>query len=133
MKKAIFRICIILGLLAGSVSAIGSELVREFNGSRTTETLEFEVKGPWILDWRLGTEFPGQMGVDITLVRAGTGAYEGAVLKTKWPGNGVRLFETSGKFQFKIVSHLANWTLKVEQLTREEAKLYTPRTRRPSQ
>ena len=133
MDKAIFRISVILSLFMCPVSAMGAELVREFNGTRSTETLEFEVNGPWVLDWRLGTDFPGQMGVDITLIRAGTGAYEGSVLKTKWPGNGVRLFESSGKFQFKIVSHLANWTLKVEQLTREEAKAYTPKTRGPSQ
>jgi hypothetical protein len=116
-------------LLAWSGLAIAKEPVREFRGSHTTETLEFEVNAPWLLDWRLGTDYPGQMGVDITLIEAGTGAYQGNVLKTKWPGNGVRLFNESGKYQFKIVSHLANWTLKVEQLTPEEAEQYTPRVR----
>jgi hypothetical protein len=49
------------------------------------------------------------------------------VLKTKWPGNGVRLFEEGGTFQFKIISNLAGWNLKVQQISREEAKQYTPR------
>ncbi|NNE05199.1 MAG: hypothetical protein HKN15_05685 [Xanthomonadales bacterium] len=105
------------------------ELVREFNGSRSTDTVEFEVRAPWILDWRMVTDYPGQMAVDISLVDARTGAFEGSVLKTKWSGNGVRLFHNSGRFQFKVISNLANWTLKVEQLTPEEAEQYTPRQR----
>lgn len=113
-----------LGLPLASQS---SELVREFSGSRSTDTVEFEVRAPWILDWRMVTDYPGQMAVDISLVDARTGAFEGAVLKTKWPGNGVRLFNNSGRFQFKVISNLANWTLKVEQLTSEEAQQYTPR------
>jgi len=108
--------------------AYSAELVREFRGSRSTQTLEFEVRAPWILDWRMVTDFPGQMAVDVSLVEAGTGAFQGSVLKTKWPGNGVRLFNQGGKFQFKIMSNLAEWTLKVEQLTSEEAEQYTPRT-----
>lgn len=104
-----------------------AETVREFRGSRSTTTAEFEVQGPWILDWRTVTDYPGQMAVDISLIDARTGAFEGAVLKTKWPGNGVRLFEAGGKFQFKIIANLAGWNLKVQQISHEEAKQYTPR------
>lgn len=107
--------------------AVAAEPVREFRGARSTTTAEFEVQGPWILDWRTVTDYPGQMAVDISLVDARTGAFEGSVLKTKWPGNGVRLFEQGGRFQFKVVSNLAEWVLKVEQITRQEAEQYTPR------
>ena len=119
--------CIIITAIAPH--AYGAELVREFSGSRSTDTREFEVKAPWILDWRMATDYPGEMAVDISLVDARTGAFEGSVLKTKWPGNGVRLFQNSGRFQFKVISNLANWTLKVEQLNPEEAEQYTPRQR----
>ena len=129
MKKSAFKLLIGLSLVLISASGMSAELIKEFKGSHSKETLEFEVKSPWILDWRMSTEYPGQMGVEIWLVEAGSGAFQGSVLKTKWPGNGVRLFEEGGKYQFKIVSHLANWTLKIKQLTREEAKLYTPKTR----
>jgi len=118
-----------IGMLLFSECLLAKELVREFRGSRATTTVEFEVRAPWILDWRISTDYPGQMAADISLVQAGTGAFEGSVLKTKWPGNGVRLFQESGKFQFKVISNLASWTLKVEQLTRAEAEEYTPRTR----
>lgn len=129
MKKSAFKLLIGLSLVLISASGMSAELIKEFKGSHSKETLEFEVKSPWILDWRMSTEYPGQMGVEISLIEAGSGAFQGTVLTTKWPGNGVRLFEEGGKYQFKIVSHLANWTLKIKQLTREEAKLYTPKTR----
>ncbi|NND43995.1 MAG: hypothetical protein HKN58_01635 [Xanthomonadales bacterium] len=114
-------------VFAWSGCATAAETVREFRGSRSTTTVEFEVRAPWILDWRTITDYPGQMAVDISLVDARTGAFEGSVLKTKWPGNGVRLFEQGGRYQFKIVSNLAEWRLKVQQITREEAEQYTPR------
>ncbi|MBT8063223.1 MAG: hypothetical protein KJO85_11110 [Gammaproteobacteria bacterium] len=131
MHKAsgfVAKTCMLVALGLPLASQAG-ELVREFNGSRSTDTVEFEVRAPWILDWRMVTDYPGQMAVDISLVDARTGAFEGSVLKTKWPGNGVRLFHNSGRFQFKVISNLANWTLKVEQLTPEEAEQYTPRQR----
>jgi hypothetical protein len=37
------------------------------------------------------------------------------------------LFEEGGRFQFKVVSNLSDWTLKVEQLSRAEAEQHTPR------
>lgn len=127
-RKTTWTILLLASLsMAGGAHA--SEPVREFHGSRSTETLEFEVRAPWILDWRMVTDFPGQMAVDISLLEAGTGIYQGSVLKTKWPGNGVRLFNEGGKFRFKVHSNLAEWTLKVEQLTREEAEQYTPKAR----
>jgi hypothetical protein len=129
MKNKAALFLLLSSALLATDTVFAKELVREFRGSHSTETLEFEVKAPWILDWRIGTEYGGQMGVEITLNEAGTGAYQGSVLKTKWPGNGVRLFQEGGTYQFKIVSHLANWTLKVEQVTEEEAKEYTPRVR----
>ena len=110
-----------------SANAHAAEVVAVFKGERTKQTGEFEVRGPWILDWRISGEYAREMAVDVTLVEAGTQRHVGNVLKTKWAGNGVRLFEESGKFFFRVDSTLSDWTLKVEQLTREEAELYTPK------
>jgi hypothetical protein len=66
-------------------------------------------------------------GIDVSLVEAQTGVYSGYVLKTKYPGNGVRLFNQSGRFRLDVNSSMVNWTFKIEQLTEEEAKLYTPK------
>lgn len=111
--------------MAGTAQA--GELVEKFTGDRSRTTGEFVVKGPWLLDWRVGGEYTREMAVDVTLVEVGTQQHMGNVLKTKSRGNGVRLFEQSGRFFFRVDSTLANWTLKVEQLTPEEAELYTPK------
>ena len=53
--------------------AAGAEvLVREFSGSRTLQTAEFEVKAPWLIDWRVNSEFEESMGLAIILLNAPT-------------------------------------------------------------
>jgi hypothetical protein len=120
---------ILMGLVACALlnAVQAAELVRQFSGDRSTETAEFEVEAPWLIDWRVNSDFPQSMGIAVTLINA-SGAYEGLVVKTKAPGNGVRLVPEGGRYSFKVDATVANWTLKVEQLTREEAELYTPKT-----
>ena len=105
----------------------GKILVREFSGSGSANTAEFEVRDPWLMDWRVTGAFIQQTGIEVMLVNAKTGVSEGTVLKVKWAGNGVRLFDQKGRFYFRVNSTMVNWTLKVEQLSREEADLYKPK------
>jgi len=111
--------------LTGAVQA--GELVRQFSGDRSKETAEFEVKAPWLIDWRVNSDFPNSMGISVVLLNA-SGAYEGLVFKTRAPGNGVRLIQEGGRYSFKVDATVANWSLKVEQLTAAEAEQYTPKT-----
>ncbi len=117
----------VLVLVALSGAAQAGDLVRQFSGDRSTQTAEFEVEAPWLIDWRVNSEFPSSMGISVVLLNA-NGAYEGIVLKTKAPGNGVRLMERGGRYSLKIDSTVTRWVLKVEQLTPKEAELYTPKT-----
>lgn len=126
MKRSILS-CAVL-FFAGSVHTIqAEELVRQFSGSRSTETAEFEVTAPWVIDWRVNSEFPSSMGIAVSLAYGGTGYYAGKVFKTKSPGNGVRLIEESGRFKFKVDAAITDWTIKVIQLTPEEAAQYKPK------
>jgi hypothetical protein len=50
------------------------------------------------------------------------------VLKTKTAGNGVRLFNDSGRYYFRVNATMMNWTLKVIQLSKEEAEQYKPKS-----
>lgn len=113
-------------LLAVTLPADAGELVREFSGSRSTETAEFNVKAPWLLDWRVNSEYPSSMGIAVTLAYGGTGVHAGNLFKTKRPGNGLRLIEESGRFKFKVDASIADWTLKVIQLTPDEVEQYKP-------
>ena len=119
----------VIALIAVGPAQAG-ELVRQFSGDRSTQTAEFEVESPWLIDWRVNSEFPNSMGIAVTLVNA-SGAYEGLVIKTRAPGNGVRLVQQGGRYSFKVDASVANWVLKVEQLTPEEADLYSPKSSNP--
>lgn len=115
----------LVALMTTSVS--GSEIVKEFRGNNSTTTAEFRVDGPWLLDWRLNSDFSDLVALDITLIEARTGRHVGKVLHTKRRGNGLKLFNEGGVYQLRISSTMGRWTIKIEQLTAEEAPLYTPR------
>ena len=108
---------------------VNAELqIAEFSGSSNGNTAEFEVRAPWIIDWTVSGE-PGQYDVvDIALVNAKTGAFEGVAVKSKTAGNGVRLFEQGGRYYVRVAASMMNWRIKVLQLTPEEARKYTPKT-----
>ena len=115
----------LLALLVSS--AQGAQLVREFRGTDDRMTPAFTVEAPWILDWRLDGDYDQLVALEVTLVEAKTGRHVGQVLHTKRKGNGVRLFRQGGTYQLRVTGSLARWTLKIQQLTPEEAELYTPR------
>jgi hypothetical protein len=126
-----FTVCVAaLVLLLASVSAGAEELVAEFKGSGNRTTAEFNVRGPWILDWRINSEYTRMLSFDLDLVDGRTGVLKGSVLRTKILGNGVRLFNESGSFRFRVNGSFIDWHLKVKKLTPAEAALYTPRSPR---
>lgn len=127
MKKAMIRIICVAAVLL-PLGAQAEELIQEFKGSRSTNTLEFEARDPWILDWLISGDANQMTAVDVALFNAATGVHEGTVLRRKMPSNGVILFNQSGRFYFRVDATLMNWTLKVIQLTKEEAEAYTPKT-----
>jgi len=123
MKR--FAAAAFLALLVSSTQ--GAQLVREFRGTNNGMTPAFTVEAPWLLDWRLDGDYDQLVALEVTLVEAKSGRHVGQVLQTKRKGNGVRLFKQGGTYQLRVSGSLARWTLKVQQLTPEEAELYTPR------
>jgi hypothetical protein len=124
-KRFIYCLFPILALLAtGGLQA--GDLVKKFTGYGNAETEEFEVEAPWLLDWVVNGDYPQMLAIEVSLIDARTGTHAGYVLKTKAVGNGVRLFDTGGRYRLKIDSAMTRWNFKIEQLTREEAALYTP-------
>lgn len=120
--------CVALMLLLAAQSAGAEELIVEFNGSGSRTTAEFKVQGPWILDWRINSEYTRMLSFDLDLVDGRTGVLKGSILRTKSLGNGVRLFNESGSYRFRINGSFIDWYLKVKKLTEAEAELYSPRT-----
>ena len=124
-KHTILLALVLVTILPGTLAA--EELVREFRGERSTETAEFEAEAPWLIDWRVNSDYSESMGFDVELVNAPMGDHAGRVVKTKRRGSGLRLVNESGRFRLKVESALAYWTIKVIQLTPEEAEAYTPK------
>ena len=125
MQKLRYLTVVLLALLA--LPALSSDVVKEFSGTGNMMTPVFTVESPWILDWRLNGDYETLLALDIMLVEARTGKHVGRVLHTKYRGNGVKLFDEGGSYQLRVSATLARWNIKIEQLTDEEAELYTPR------
>ena len=67
------------------------------------------------------------MAIEISLIDSSTGFLSGLIIQTKYVGNGLKLFQEGGKYRFRISSTLANWYLKVEEITEAEIELYKPK------
>jgi hypothetical protein len=107
--------CAVLGLSLNIASA--EELIVDLQGTGNRTTAEFTVKAPWILDWRINSDYNKMVSFDLDLVDGTTGVLEGNILRAN----------TSGKYRFRVNASFIRWHLKVKELTAEEAKLYTPR------
>ncbi len=127
MKLRIIRLILVVAVGFAGVNAQGQHAVVEFSGNKNTTTREFEVQGPWILNWRITGISTGAVGFELMLLDGKTRMHKGVILRTRRTGNGVKLFRESGSFRFRISSGLANYHLKVEEISEEDAKLYTPR------
>lgn len=121
------RLATAVVLLLMTLPASAGDVIRNFSGDDSTTTAEFKVDGPWLLDWRLDSDFDTLVALDIALIEAKTGRHVGRVLHTKYKGNGVKLFQEGGNYKLRVSSTLGRWRIRIEQITAAEAKLYTPR------
>jgi len=112
-------------LIHVSLPAGAEELIVEFHGKGNQTTAEFKVSGPWILDWRINSCYSHMLSFDLDLVDGRTGVLKGSVLRKKSLGNGVRLFNDSGSYRFRINGSFIDWHRKVKKRTEAEAELYT--------
>ena len=127
MILRIVRLILLIAVASIGVNAQGQQTVVEFSGNNNKTTTEFEVRAPWILSWRVTGSYTGSVGFELMLLDGKTRMHKGVVLRLRRTGNGVKLFNEGGTFRFRISSGLANYHLKVEEISEEDAKLYTPR------
>jgi hypothetical protein len=113
-------------MLAGATAADAGEVIAEFSGDRNQRTATFETDGPWLLQWRVNSDFRMQSAFELNLLNADTGLFDSRILRIRQSGNGLKLFRNTGRFKFEISANFANWYLTVEQLTEEEAEQYRP-------
>jgi hypothetical protein len=111
--------CFILSTLAAAASS--EELVAEYQGTGNKTTITFTVKAPWILDWRINSDYNKMVSFDLDLIDGTTNVLIGNIKNAKQLGNGVSLFEKGGKYRFRINGSFIRWHLKVKELTPAEA------------
>ena len=100
-RKTMIIATILPVILAGLNETGAEELLREFSGTTSTITPEFEVNGPWLLDWRVNSDYSQFMAVDIVLLDGKTGFQVGRIKHKKEPDDGIRLFDTGGRFKIR--------------------------------
>jgi hypothetical protein len=123
-------ILIAVAFLCLGGNAAAENMVAEFQGSGNRTTTEFRVKGPWIIDWRINSDYNKMVSFDLDLVDGQTGVLQGVVVRSKALGNGVRMFNSTGRYRLRINGSFVRWHLKIVELTPEEAERYTPKSPR---
>ena len=112
-----------LGLLSLSLlfsSAIAADPVR-YSGAGTGQTQDFEMSGPWLLDWRVRSDTPLAARVELRLLEAENGDFIGRILDLNGVGGGLRLFEEGGHFRIAVIATLAEWEMEVSELDDAQA------------
>jgi hypothetical protein len=127
MNRFLVKIIVFAALACFAANASSKELVVEFKGSGNKTTAEFEVRAPWIVDWRTTGDYPGSMAMQVSLISSVSGEFQGVIAQTKWVDNGVKLFSESGRYRLQVNASLVNWTFRIEELTRQEAETYIPK------
>ena len=101
-------------------SAVAQTPLVEFSGEGNGRTKQFSIKGPWLLDWRVESEFPDlattTMRLEGTSDEAG-----GIVAEVTGKGNGLKLFRASGTFYLSVEAQNAKWHVEVSEITEEWA------------
>ena len=104
-------------------------LIRDFKGSQSITTSEFDVSSPWLIDWRVNSNYKENMALEVSLVDAKTGFLVGRIFKTKYAGNGVKIFNDGCRYRLRISSSFTNWNFKIKEITISEAESYSVKAR----
>lgn len=116
-------VTVALALIAAAPAQAG-EVIASMQGTGNAKTRVFETEGPWLLQWRVNSDYRMTTGFELNLINADTGFFDSRVLKIRRAANGLKLFMQEGRYQFEIIANFADWDLRVEQLTEEEAEAY---------
>jgi len=123
----------IFSVIISSISlfqSINAEiLIRDFKGSQSITTSEFDVSSPWLIDWRVNSNYKENMALEVSLVDAKTGFLVGRIFKTKYAGNGVKIFNDGGRYRLRVSSSFTNWNFKIKEITISEAESYSVKAR----
>ena len=129
VKLLIWEFSVIISSISLFQSINAEILIRDFKGSQSITTSEFDVSSPWLIDWRVNSNYKENMALEVSLVDAKTGFLVGRIFKTKYAGNGVKIFNDGGRYRLRISSSFTNWNFKIKEITISEAESYSVKAR----
>lgn len=109
---------LIAGLIALPLAA-GAESdtpLAKFSGHNSGTTPEFEVKGAWLLDFQVNSEFPDLATTVIRLVDASDQTV-GIVADFAGTGRGLKLFRDRGTYHLEITGESSDWLVEITQIS----------------
>ena len=124
--RAAFGTLIILLLATSATRAHAGEVILDTKGEGSARTATFKVDGPWLLSWRINSDYRPQSAFELSLLDADSGYFHSRVIRKPTSLNGLKLFRETGTFRFEVDAAFTYWTLVVEQLTDEEADALIP-------
>jgi len=116
MQPHRFVLIACLVTLALAAGAEPETPLAKFSGQNSGQTEEFEVKGPWLLDFQVNSEFPDLAATVIRLEDA-TDQTVGIVADFAGTGRGLKLFRTSGTYRLDITGENSNWLIEISEIS----------------
>lgn len=92
-----------------------------FDGKDDGRLPYFTVEGPWLIDWKAHSEFPLLAYFELRLLDAGTGNPVGVVAQLEGRGQGLKMFEEPGTYQFEVISRDAEYEITVSEISESQA------------
>lgn len=117
-------LCIVLaGPLAAAQVAVPSQntAVHSFRGTVPGKTPDFEVQGPWVLDWSSVSEFPLMANLELDLYNVQTARFVGAVVQHSGNGSGERIIKEGGRYRLVATGQATKWSIRISEASRNLA------------
>jgi len=118
----------------GTMIACAEDL--RFSGDEGTDTAQFQMDGPWLLDWSArGKEAMScdlkiwakdstkrvPCTFELRLVDAGTGKLLGNIAELVGEGHGYKLFEEPGNYRIQVLAQDIRWALRISPVSEATA------------
>lgn len=143
MRGYIFCIATVVLLVVANAAGAADDESLFFTGNETGHTDNFEMDGPWLLDWsirsktKLSCHFAiwanedskGQpCNFEMRLVDADAGDYVGTIAQLEGTGRGFKLFEQPGNYRIDVVAQNVIWEVLVKPVNEQVAAELKART-----
>ncbi len=121
MKHQIFAPIASTAALLIAASAVAQQPLAKFSGEGNGRTSDFSINGPWLLDWRVESEFP-EIATTTMRLEGSSAEAGGIIAEVTGAGNGLKLFRASGTFYVSVEAQNAKWRIEVSEISEEWAK-----------